>query len=485
MVFAVSTLILAGALYASPAANPRAAPPKLQVDESELPRQKQPQLSYKSIVDKVAPVVVNIYSTKTVKTDQRAANLFGDPFFRQFFGMGPGGAAPQERQEQSLGSGVIVTSDGYIVTNNHVVDGADSIRVALANGEREFDAKVIGTDPQTDIAVVKVDAENLPTATLGDSDKLAVGDVVLAIGNPFGVGQTVTQGIAGAVGRGNIGIETYEDFIQTDASINPGNSGGPLIDGLGRVVGINTAILSRTGGNQGVGFAVPINLTRYVFDQVVEHGKVTRGFLGVVVQPVTSDLAQEFNLKEKKGALIADVRPGGPAEKAGLQAGDVIVGFDSNDVRDSRHLQLLVAKQQPDTKVAVRILRDGTQKTVNVMLAEQPKQGLSAANSSTPGASEGGDLFTGMQVQDLTPTVRSQVGIPEDVTGAVVTEVAPGSPGAVAGLQPGFVILGINHHPVKNAEDAMQLSSDAKGDSVLLRVWTPDGTAFIVLKKNE
>lgn len=479
------SLLAATLLLTAGNACAEAAEPKLQIDPSELPRKENPALSYKDVVDRVAPAVVNIYSTKTIRTRQQPMGFFNDPLFRRFFGMPPGSTVPPERQEQSLGSGVIVTTDGYIVTNSHVVEGADEVRVALPQDQREFDAEIVGTDPQTDIAVLRIDAENLTAATLGDSDKLAVGDVVLAVGNPFNVGQTVTIGIAGALSRG-LGIETYEDFIQTDASINPGNSGGPLIDGLGRVIGINTAILSRSGGNQGVGFAVPINLARDVFEQIVKHGKVTRGYLGVVVQPVTAELSQEFGMKEPRGALIADVSPDTPAAEAGLQPGDVVVAFNGTEVRDARHLQLLVAQQRPGAQVELRILREGKEQTVTPTLAEQPRRGLAAGPGGGPGMpGDSGELFAGMEVQDLDPAIRGQIGVPENIQGAVITEVAPGSPGAAAGLQPGDVILGINHQPVRSAEEAMQLSQQVRGDRALLRVWSRGSVAFVVLKRTD
>jgi len=257
-----------------------AAAPRLKTDNSLLPADARPALTFKPIVKKVTPSVVNIYSAKTVRQTPAFAPFFDDPFFRQFFGV-PFENIPSERRERSLGSGVIVTEDGYILTNNHVVDGADEIKVALADNKTAYDAKVIGTDPQTDIAVIKIEGKNLPAITITDSDQLEVGDIVLAIGNPFGVGQTVTMGIVSAKGRAGMGIVDYEDFIQTDASINPGNSGGALVDAAGRLVGINQSIISRSGGNQGIGFSVPINLARYVMERLIADGKVTRGYLGV------------------------------------------------------------------------------------------------------------------------------------------------------------------------------------------------------------
>src|SRR5258708_5845733 len=285
------------------AANP---PPKLTVQDTPLNRDVKGRTSYAPIVKQVASSVVNIYSSMTIHERQAPNPLLNDPFFRKFFGDDLGGQMqqPRDRKAQGLGSGVIVSSDGYILTANHVVEGADTVKVALSDGEKEFEAKVVGTDPPTDIAVLRVDAKKpLPAITLADSDKLEVGDMVLAIGNPFAVGQTVTMGIISALQRGGFGISGYEDFIQTDAAINPGNSGGALVDVEGRLVGINTAIVSRSGGFQGVGFAVPINMARYVMDRLITSGKVARGFLGINIQPLTPDLAKQFNLPDESSGV--------------------------------------------------------------------------------------------------------------------------------------------------------------------------------------
>src|SRR5688572_7651249 len=304
--------------------------PRLNIQTNALPRSDAVPASFAPIVRKVGPSVVTIYSTRTLQSDPRSNPLLNDPFFRRFFGMeedengGSRRGRPRPRQEQGMGSGVIVSSDGYILSNNHVVEEADEVTVGFVEGGPRMKAKVIGTDPQTDISVLKVEGTNLPALTITDSSNLQVGDLVLAVGNPFGVGQTVTMGIVSAVGRGGFGIVDYEDFIQTDASINPGNSGGPLVDAQGRLVGINTAILSGAGGNIGIGFSVPINMARGVMERIIEHGKVVRGFLGVKIQPVTPELASEFNLPTQSGALVGDVTPNSPAGRAGLLAGDVI-----------------------------------------------------------------------------------------------------------------------------------------------------------------
>src|SRR5882724_351015 len=342
----------------------------IPVDERPVTRELGGRNSFAPVVKKVGPGVVKVFTT----TKMHNTGYSGQPgqpgmddFLRRFFGDESEGRNPRHNfnvpRQQGIGSGVIATKDGYILTNNHVVDGADQVKVALQDG-REFTAKVIGRDPKSDIAVIKIDAKDLPAVSMADSDKVEVGDVVLAVGNPFGIGQTVTTGIVSATGRaGAIGLD-YEDFIQTDAAINPGNSGGALVDAEGRLIGINTAILSRSGGNQGIGFAVPSNLARTVMESLIKDGRVVRGFLGVSIQDVTSALESEFHLKQSGGALVGEVTSKSPAEKAGIQSGDVIVEYNGKPVKDSRHLKLQVAQTAPGTKVAVKVIRDGTTKTV-------------------------------------------------------------------------------------------------------------------------
>ncbi|HYV30469.1 MAG TPA: Do family serine endopeptidase, partial [Candidatus Binatia bacterium] len=340
---------------------------KLVVDERPLSRELKAGTSFAPVVKRVAPSVVKV--TTSTKGKQAAVPDFpgfDNPFFRRFFGddfelHGPKRNFNLPRQH-GLGSGVILTKDGYILTNNHVVEEADEVKVVLQDG-REFSGKVVGKDPKTDIAVLKIDAQNLPFIEMADSDKIEVGDIVLAIGNPFGIGQTVTMGMVSATGRATLGLD-YEDFIQTDAAINPGNSGGALVDAEGRLIGINTAILSRSGGNQGIGFAIPTNLARDVMENLAKFGKVTRGYLGVMIQDITPALAKEFDLKDQKGALVGDVLPKSPAEKAGLKSGDVILEFNGKPVRDSRQLKLQVARIKPGEHVPVKLLRNGSSKTL-------------------------------------------------------------------------------------------------------------------------
>ncbi len=465
--------------------------PKLKFSDEAISRETVPAASFAPVIKKVAPNVVTIRSSKTVRQEQLMLPFFDDDLFRDFFGgpVGPGErqgpqrrSIPRERRQQGLGSGVIVTDDGYIITNNHVVEGAEEVKVGFADEEPRLDAKVIGTDPQTDIAVIKVDRKDLPPITVTDSDKIEVGDVVLAIGNPFGVGQTVTTGIISARSRGGMGIVDYEDFIQTDASINPGNSGGALVDARGRLIGINTAILSRSGGSQGVGFAVPINLARSVMEQIISGGKVTRGYLGVMLQPLTPELAKEFKVSDhQNAALVGEVTANSPAADAGLKEGDVIVEFNGKQFNDVRQLRLIAAQTTPGTKVPVKVIRDGKEKTVTVKLGELPVKTLAKGGrpGETPGTKR--DLLEGVEVTDLDPRTRQQFNIPENVRGALVIAVDPSAPAAEAGLREGDVILEVNRKPVTKADDAIELSRGPAGDRVLLRVWSQGGAHYVAV----
>jgi serine protease Do len=408
-----------------------------------------------------------------------------DDMMRRFFGDEPQGRTPRRNQpmprQQGIGSGVIVTKDGYILTNNHVVDGADEVKVALQDG-REFTAKVIGRDPKSDVAVVKIEAKDLPAVPMADSDKVEVGDIVLAVGNPFGIGQTVTTGIVSATGRGNMGLD-YEDFIQTDAAINPGNSGGALVDAEGRLIGINTMILSRSGGNQGIGFAIPVNLAHYVMNSLVKDGHVTRGYLGVMIQDVTPALAEEFKLKDSTGALVSEVTPKSPAEKAGLNEGDVILEFNGKKVTDSRHMKLEAASTHPGETVPVKVLREGTNKTLEVTVKELPgSEKLSKADTRH---SDANGTLNGVTVGDLDRGARQQFELPTHVKGVVVTEVSPDSASADAGLKPGDVIQEINRKPVNSVEEAVQMTENAKDKKTLLRVWRNGGSHFVVVDETK
>jgi serine protease Do len=470
LLIALQAASLLGPASASARTNPA---PKLTIQDTPISRDLKAATSVAPVVKKVAPSVVNIYSTMTVS--ERPNQLFDDPFFRRFFGEEFGSRTqPRTRREQSLGSGVIISSDGYILTANHVVEGADKVKVALASGEKEFDAKVIGTDPPTDTAVLKVDGKNLPAITIADSDKLEVGDVVLAIGNPFGVGQTVTMGIVSALGRGGFGINNYENFIQTDAAINPGNSGGPLVDAEGRLVGINTWIISRSGGFQGLGFAVPINMARYVMERLISDGKVSRGYLGLWLQPdMTPELAKQFNLPDMNGALVTTVDPDSPGAKAGFKEGDFVIEFNEQKVKDMRQLRLVVSQTAPGKKVTVKIFRDGKEKTLTAILGEMPKEVLAGSGQEQPGerGQSKTDALDGVEVTDLDAQARSEANVPSNVRGALVTNVDQDSNAAEAGLRAGDVIIQINRQPVHTADEAVAASEKAKGDRILLRIW--------------
>jgi serine protease Do len=486
-----AALVAGSALAASrlDAAKPNSSNTAANValDESPVPRVAGPYASFAPIVKKVAPGVVKVVVI------QKAANVtmpqsFGsnDPFWRRFFGDQFGQQMPNRQfnapRQEGLGSGVIVTKDGYILTNNHVVDNAETVKVTLQDG-RQFTAKVVGRDPKSDVAVIKIDASNLPVIPMADSDKVQVGDIVLAVGNPFGVGQTVTTGIVSATGRGNLGIEDYEDFIQTDAAINPGNSGGALVDVEGRLIGINTAIYSRSGGNQGIGFAIPSDLARNVMDSLISYGRVARGYLGIMIQDVTPALAKEFKLKDDGGALVGDVVPNGPANKAGLKDGDVVVKYNGKNVVDSRRLRLAVGETKPGTTVPVKILRNGDSMNLEVTVQQLPGSEELASNN-TPSGTDSGTL-NGVGVSDLDQQTRQELKVPENVKGVVITEVKPDSPAADVGLKQGDVIQEINRHPVKTADQAVKLTENTKDKVTLLRIWSNGGSHYVVVDESK
>ncbi len=421
----------------------------------------------------VSPAVVNISTTQVVKSSRpRMRNPFGqqdpfDEFFNNFFGR-----MPKEQKRRSLGSGFIVSPDGYILTNNHVVEKADEVTVTLLDKE-EFKAKVVGADPKIDIALIKIDTKKkLTYVALGDSDKLDVGEWVVAIGNPFGLGHTVTAGIVSAKGR-IIGSGPYDDFIQTDASINPGNSGGPLFNLKGEVVGINTAIVQ---GGQGIGFATPIQLAKSVLDQLREKGKVTRGWLGVYIQRLTPEAAENLGIAGRRGALVSDVTSGAPAEKAGIRSGDVIVAFNGKEVRDEHDLPQAVASTKPGKTVEVRLLREGKEMTIAVTIAEMEGE---------PGKPAGGQDLSknfGLTVQDITPEIAQRIGT-ENTKGVVVTGVADGSPAEDAGFTEGDIIRQINRLPVSGMAEYAKLAAKAKaGKTILFLVERGDSRILLTVK---
>ncbi|MFZ5760040.1 MAG: DegQ family serine endoprotease [Thermodesulfobacteriota bacterium] len=439
--------------------------------------------TFAPLVEQYGDTVVNIYTTQTVKTPPIPYFPFPDhpavpELFRKFFEQpGPNGfqgqqAIPQKRT--SLGSGVIISEDGFIVTNNHVIDEADEINVRFANHE-EYEAKIIGRDPKTDVALIKIEPKkSLPYVTFGDSDQLKVGDWVLAIGNPFGFEQTVTAGIVSGKGR-SLGNGAYENFIQTDASINPGNSGGPLFNMDGEMIGINTAIYSRSGGNIGIGFAIPANMAKDVVKQLRETGKVTRGWLGVMIQNVNQDLAQKFGLDRAIGALVGEVTPDSPAEKAGIEAGDIIVEYNGKEILQMNMLPALVAQTPVGSTASLVLFRDGKKKEVIVTIAKLNEDEMAMAGEESA-------TILGLTVQELTPELARSFNI-TDKEGVVIANVEAGSAAAAVGLQPGDLILEVNRQRISRVEDYNKaMGTLDKSGSILLRVKRDRHTRFVVIE---
>lgn len=436
---------------------------------------------FSAVIKPALPAVVNIRTSKIVKPQaNQMSPMFNDPMFRQFFGdqFGQGGK-PHAEREQALGSGVIITPDGTILTNNHVIDGATDIKVQLSD-KREFAAKLVGADPKSDVAVLKIEGKDLPTLPLGDSSQLNVGDLIFAIGDPFGVGETATMGIVSATGRSRLGIEDYENFIQTDAAINPGNSGGAMIDIHGNLVGINTAILSHggSGGNEGVGFAIPMSMAKPVMDQILAHGKVVRGYLGVHIQDFSPELAKSFNFNQSGGVLIGDVSANTPAANAGLKKGDVIVKLNGQAESDSNDLRNSISQMAPGTQVKLDIWRDGKVQPYTVTLGELPNTKATAEDSDEGGSGE----IQGIDVQDLTPEISQQLNLPSGTHGVVVTSVDPASAAAAAGINRGDLIQEINHKPVNSASQYKQLMSSAGTQPILLLINRGGITSYVVVE---
>jgi serine protease Do len=433
-----------------------------------------PNAGFAPVVKQALPAVVNISTSKIVKVsnDDDDNSILNDPQLRQFLGPHSGRQfnQPQQQREHALGSGVIVNKDGYILTNNHVIDGATQITVDLSD-KRHFTAKVVGADPQSDVAVLKIDATNLPVLTLGNSKNLEVGDYVLAIGDPMGIGETVTLGIVSATGRTNVGVEGstgYENFIQTDAAINPGNSGGALINSRGELVGINTAIASSSDGNQGIGFAIPIDMARGVMTQLIDHGKVTRGYLGIGIEQMTPALAKQFGLANSDGTLVTEVTDGSPAAKAGLQRGDVILAIDGEAISDFSQFRLHIADAAPNSTVHLKVMRNSKVMDVPVTLAQLKEDNQVASNDGDSKGADGG--MTGVQIENLTPQIAQQLEVSAQTQGVVVSQVSPDSAAAEAGLARGDVVVEVNRHAVHNTQEFQKAMSQANGGSTLLLV---------------
>ena len=442
---------------------------------------------FSEIVKKVRPAVVNIAvaGTRGAPRGPRRPlppGPFGGPPSPPL-PPPPAPPGPPGRPDQSAGSGVIVGADGYIVTNNHVVENATQITVTL-NDRREFKATVVGTDPKSDLAVIKIDATDLPALKWADHEKLEVGDLVLAVGSPFGLTSTVTLGIISAMGRGNVGIADYEDFIQTDAAINPGNSGGALVDMDGELIGINTAIFSRTGGSEGIGFAIPGSIAIDIVESLTKSGKVVRGWMGIAIQEVTPALAKSFKLPARRGGvLISDVNDDGPSARAGLQRGDVIIAFDDKKIENVSQLRNVVARTKVGQPSKVKVLRDGKEQMVTVKIGERPSDAMLARREPPPKpetAEQPDNVLASLRVQALDPEMMSQFNVPSTTSGVLINRVEPGSPAEAAGLQRGDVIQEVNHQVIKSLEDYREISAKIKKEEMAVLLLSRQGNNLFV-----
>lgn len=457
------------------------------VPDSVVAPALQLEKAFAAVAAHVKPAVVSVYSEKMVKMESPGGMFpFGDDFFRQFFGQqfpGPS-ARPREYKvpQRGMGSGMILDKQGHILTNYHVVSDVDKLKVRLAD-KREFEAEVVGSDPRTDVAIIRIKGkvpDDLPTVDLGDSDALQAGDLVIAVGAPFGLTQTVTQGIISATGREDVGIADYEDFLQTDAPINPGNSGGPLVNMRGEVIGMNSAIATNIGQSAGVGFAIPVSMIKTMLPTLIKGGKITRGMLGVVIQDINEDLAKQFHLSETKGALVSQVNKNTPAAEAGIKVGDVIVRYNRKEVEDTRQLRNLVAGTAPGSSATIEVIRNGKHETFTATIGKLPAEAAEAGPPST----EGGDQATalGLSVQTLTRQLAQQYGL-ENEEGVIITGVQGGSIASMAGLQAGDLIVEADRQPVKNVAELNNALAKAKSNGrVLLLVKRKGGSIFVVLQ---
>ncbi len=456
-------------------------------DEADIALLDRTSKAFSSVVKKAGPAVVYVgveKSTSSRGMEQLPFDLFNDPFFERFFGPQfrhpevPQGRGKRSFKQQAAGSGFIISPDGYILTNNHVVDGAEKITVRLED-KREFQAKVVGADPQTDVAMLKIEGKNLPVLPLGDSDVLEVGEWVIAIGSPFELSQSVTVGVVSAKGRNRMGITDYENFIQTDAAINPGNSGGPLLNIRGEAVGMNTAIFSRSGGYMGIGFAIPINMAKNIEKQLRATGKVTRGWLGVMIQDVSEELARQFGSANQRGALVSEVSSDSPAQRSGLLQGDIIIAIDGKTIDNVADLRNRIAETPPNTTVTLRVVRNGQERDMQVMVGEQPKN--LRADGGAAGA--GSALSSmGLSLQDLTDALARQFGYEKD-QGVLIASVEPGSAAEQVGLAGGQLIEEVNRSRVRNLKELEQaLAKNRETKQVLLRVRVDGNSRYVVLQ---
>jgi serine protease Do len=430
-------------------------------------------LSYNSAIKNMQNVVVNIASTKKIGINQNFQMMLDNPFLREFFGDKIPKLQPQKRKAYSLGSGVIISKDGYIVTNNHVIDGADKIVVTIHGDKKEYKAKIIGQDEKTDIAVIKIDAKNLPVAKFGDSSKLLTGDIVFAIGNPFGVGESVTQGIVSALNKSSIGLNQYENFIQTDASINPGNSGGALVDTRGALVGINSAIISRSGGNNGIGFAIPSNMVKKIATTLVNNGKIKRGYLGVTITDLKPDMKGLY--KENFGALILTVAKDSSAKKAGLKRGDLIIGVNGEKIKNANDLKNIIGSIPPNKEVKIKFERDKKIKTTVAKLADMSNSENFAKNSTQ-------EYIKGLKVTQLNKQTRNQYQIPKDIDGVLVTDVKPDSKADKAGFRRGDIIIQIQNKTIKNLKELNIALQKYKNSTKMIYINRGGFVTYLVVK---